>query len=339
MRFLVIKLAAIGDVIMGTAMIRALRDRHPGCHITWLAGGAAHGLVALVPGIDELVAVDDRAVFAGSKAEKIRAVLATWRHVAFRRYDGIFVAHTDPRYQILALPAFGPKRGITAGFGATGQRGRLISGRHHSVEYARLVTGTDGPAMDLGALPALDPAAYRAAFPLENHTRPYAILAGGGAKNPLRDSPQRRWPIENYVAVAKALLDRGLDVVLAGAASDEWVTPYFAGLPVQNLIARTTWPSLLALTERASVVVTHDSMMAHLPRFFTTPTIVLFGPTPPGSFFFPGPHYHLVETEKYLPCRPCYDTNEFFDCPTIDCMNTISISAVMAKIELALTTP
>jgi heptosyltransferase-2 len=339
MRFLIIKLAAIGDVIMGTAMIRALRDRHAACHITWLVGGAAHGLTALIPGIDRLILVDDRAVFAGTKPEKIRAVLATWRHLAGQRFDGIFIAHTDPRYQILALPALGPKHAITAGYGATGQRGRLIPGRHHSVEYARLVTGTDGPAMDAGALPALDPATYRDAFPLQNQTRPYAILAAGGAKNPLRDSPQRRWPTENYAAIARSLLARGLDVILVGAASDDWVLPYFDGLPIHNLIAKTTWSSLLALTERAALILTHDSMMAHLPRFFTTPTIVLFGPTPPTSFFYPSPNFHLVETQTHLPCRPCYDTNEFFDCPTIDCMNSISVSAVMAKIETALATP
>jgi ADP-heptose:LPS heptosyltransferase len=325
--FLIIKIGSIGDVIMATSMITALREEHPDCRITWMVGHASYGLLKLVPGIDEIILVDEVSLLTGSRFGQIGAVLGTWRDLIGRRFDQTFIAHGDRRYNFLAQPLRGTKRSISRDL-----RGGIIPGRHHSVEYARLVTGRDGPDMHDGRIPKIDLSLLSGAHPLPAQKNPYVIFAPGGAKNIMRENPARRWPVRNYVKTAEALIGQGIDVVITGAASDEWVLPEFASVPVINLIGQTTWSGLLALVDQSKCVLTHDSMMAHLPRFLTTPTVVLFGPTSPRSFFMPGGGYHFITTESKLPCQPCYDGNNLADCKTVDCMGGISTRVVLDKI-------
>lgn len=326
--FLIIKIGSIGDVVMATSMISALREEHPDCRITWMIGHASYGLLQMVPGVDEIILVDEVALLTGTRLRQIKAVLGTWRATSGRRFDRTIIAHGDPRYNILALPLRGETRSISRNL-----RGGIIPGRHHSVEYARLATGRDGPDMHDGRIPTIDPLSLIGAHPLPAQQKPYVVFAPGGAKNVLRDNPARRWPVRNYVRVAEALIAQGIDVVLTGAASDEWVLPEFTGVPVIDLIGKTSWAGLLALVDKAKCVLTHDSMMAHLPRLLRTPTLVLFGPTSPRSFFMARDDYHYLIAETNLPCRPCYDGNNFFDCSTVDCMAGISSRIVIDKIQ------
>lgn len=293
-----------------------------------MVGRASHGLLQLVPGIDEIILIDETSLLTGSKPIQVRAMISAWRVLAGRKFDLTFVAHGDWRYNMLTLPVRGKKRSISRDL-----RGGIIPGRHHSVEYARLATGRDGPQMHDGRLPKIDPLSLAGSHPLPAQNRPYVIFAPGGAKNIMRDNPARRWPVRNYVRTAAALIDQGVDVVLTGSASDEWVLPEFAGVPVTNLIGKTSWVGLLALVDRARCVLTHDSMMAHLPRFLATPTVVLFGPTSPRSFYMPGENYHFITTESKLPCQPCYDGNNFSECKTIECMTGISSRTAIKKIS------
>src|SRR5580692_901611 len=84
---LIVKLAAIGDVAMALPMVSALRAQHPGCRIAWLCGSSASPLLACVAAVDELIVADERALLAGSRRERIGAMLAVWRRLAGRRFD------------------------------------------------------------------------------------------------------------------------------------------------------------------------------------------------------------------------------------------------------------
>jgi hypothetical protein len=59
---LIVKLAAIGDVVMALPMVTALRSAESGTRITWLCGATVAPLLRCVDGIDELVVVEDVAV-------------------------------------------------------------------------------------------------------------------------------------------------------------------------------------------------------------------------------------------------------------------------------------
>jgi len=326
---LIVKLAAIGDVVMALPMITALRAQDAATHITWLCGATAAPLLARVDGIDELVAVDDVAVLTGGRAAKAQAVMTGWSALAGRRFDLVLTAHSDPRYRMLAARVRARER---RWLGERGPRPRLVAGRHHGDEYVRLVTEVDDrgavryPPPRLSA--ELDPEVARRIGP----GRPLVALAPGGARNPARDNPLRRWPVERYVALAKLLAGRH-SVALTGAADDAWIRPAFAGTDVIDLVGITSLPGLAALYARCAAVVTHDSGPLHVARLVDAPVVALFGPTLPASVMRETPRATALWPGASLPCAPCYDGREFAACESNRCLQLITPEAVVAAIE------
>jgi heptosyltransferase-2 len=335
---LIVKIAAIGDVVLALPMVAALRAANPDVRITWLCGRTVEPLLRHVEGIDELAVVDEFAVLAGTKPQQVRAVMATRAKLSGRRFDLALVAHSDPRYKILVAR-------ITAGerrwLGAQDGRPGVIAGRYIGDEYVRLVTGIDDgnarrfpvPRVDVDLDPGI-------AERLPADGRPLIALAPGGAKNPGRDDPLRRWPLDRYAAVAEALLSRGCAVALTGAASDDWVRPALrAHGGVIDLIGATSLPGLVALYRRCAAVVAHDSGPLHLANLSGAPVVGLFGPTSPTTMLrADNARSVTLAPGLALPCAPCYDGKAFAACTDNRCLKAIDVATVVAQVQ-ALTRP
>lgn len=330
---LIVKLAAIGDVVMALPMVTALRDVAPDCRITWLAGRTSAALLACVRNIDEVVAVDDRAILAGNAMQKARAVLAAWRALAGRSFDVALIAHSDTRYRLLAMPIRSPDR---RWLGSALPRPGLIAGRNYTAEYVRLVTGDDANRADLPPPPAVDAplpeAIARELLAFSPESSPLVVMAPGGARNPARTDNLRRWPVARYAELARRLHGEGNAIAIVGDAGDAWVRPAFASLPVLDLIGRTDLPSLVALYRQCAVAVAHDSGPLHLARLAGAPVVALFGPTLPRAFVPPGPGTRILWPGASLACAPCYDGREFAACDNNACMQLISVDAVAAAV-------
>ena len=106
----------------------------------------------------------------------------------------------------------------------------------------------------------------------------------------------RRWPAARYAAVASALGDAGLPVVVTGSEGERALATSVArtaGLGDAAVLAgQTTVPQLAALVAAARLVLSGDTGVAHLAAAYGTPSVVLFGPTPPALWGPPagGPH-------------------------------------------------
>jgi heptosyltransferase-2 len=335
MRVLVVKLGAIGDVIMSLTMVSALRAAHPGAHLTWVVGKTARQILTLVDGIDEVITVDDVRLLKGGTPARASEILRLWRRLLGRTFDLVLTGHSDARYRLLTLPVFARAR---RGFGMSERAGPL-PGRRHSNEYSRLVLGTDGPDVPLYQLPRVTRPLPAAPYDRSSDNGMVVVMAPGGARNVLRVSPLRRWPTESYVSLARALIARGYTIVLVGGEQDTDVRPYFTGLPVVDLLGRTSLPELASAFAHADAVVTHDSLAVHMARLVRARIVALFGPTSPLSF---GPENigeagdaertRVIWGGARLPCRPCYDGREFYTCPSNRCMTEISVNEVLQAV-------
>jgi heptosyltransferase II len=335
MRVLVVKLGAIGDVIMSLTIVSALRAQRPAAHLTWIVGRTSRPILELIDGIDAIVEVDEQRLFRGGMLVRASEILAVWRRVAGKSFDLVITGHPDPRYRLLTLPVSAAAR---RGFARQGRDGPL-PGRMHSHEYARLVSGSDGPDAPVYQLPViarrLPPAPFK-----RDHGDRVVVLASGGARNVMRDDPLRRWPVRSYAALAQALVSRGYTVVLVGAPHDRSILPEFAGVPVIDLIGRTTLPELAATFGASDVVVTHDSLALHMAGLARTDVVALFGPTSPaekvptisGGAGLAG-RVRVIWGGEHLACRPCYDGRSFYDCKSNKCMSEIAVSDVLAAVE------
>jgi ADP-heptose:LPS heptosyltransferase len=125
-----------------------------------------------------------------------------------------------------------------------------------------------------------------------------AELRGATLVHPGAASESRCWPVERWMSVVRAERRRGRRVVLTGGSSEverAHAIASGAGLSSDAVYAgRTTLLELSGLVAGAGRVVCGDTGVAHLATAFRTPSVVLFGPTPPSLWGPPPQAYHRV---------------------------------------------
>jgi heptosyltransferase-2 len=324
MNILFVKIGAMGDVVMARTLPALAKQRYPEGRFTWMAGRSVAELVRYFHGVDEVLEIDDRAFLAGSRPEKLHALLHAWRQVALHHYDAVLVGHGDWRFRLLARPASASRRRHFVR-----QPAFPRAGRWHGDEYARLLHGEDGPTVIRPALQPLRPALPKALAARLKGKGKAALFFPGGAKNLLRNDNLRRWPIEHYSVLAKGLQAKGWRIWLGGAASDEWVRPAFKSVPHEDLLGEGGLVQTLGLCAAADTVIAHDSGPLHLAQAARTPTIALFGPTLPSEKVEPGTDTTVFWGGAELACRPCYDGRNFAVCPAPLCLAQVRPEQVL----------
>jgi ADP-heptose:LPS heptosyltransferase len=108
--------------------------------------------------------------------------------------------------------------------------------------------------------------------------RPDVASAAPGAivVHPGAASGSRRWPVDRFAAVARALGNDGHRVVVTGGPSERDLVAAVGAEPME-----TDLTQLAALVAGAALVVCGDTGVAHLATAYGTPSVLLFGPTPP----------------------------------------------------------
>ncbi|MFV1959677.1 MAG: glycosyltransferase family 9 protein, partial [Planctomycetota bacterium] len=121
--------------------------------------------------------------------------------------------------------------------------------------------------------------------------------------------PAKCWPAERFGALARRLLDRGLDVVTIGTAATRDVEARVAARAGAGLLrAAGRTPDLATLAgvlARADLLVANDTGPMHVAAALGTPVLALFGATDPevSGPIGPGPRHVLREP---TPCAPCF---------------------------------
>jgi ADP-heptose:LPS heptosyltransferase len=259
----VLRALGLGDLLTGVPALRALRRAYPDHHITLAAPAALAPLAALTGALDETV---DTAPLAPLDARLHGADLAVNLH-----------GRGPESRQVLR--AARPRRLIA--FSSSGVAWR--PGEHEVARWCRLLEESGIRA---------DPSDLRLTAPEDvGSPAPGATVVHPGAA-----SAARRWPAERWAAVARAEHAGGRAVVLTGSASERALAEHVAreaGLPASAVLAgRTTLLELAALVAEAGRVACGDTGVAHLATAVSTPSVVLFGPTPPSEWGPPadGPH-------------------------------------------------
>ncbi len=327
LRFLIVKLGAVGDVAMASALPREIRRRHPDAHVTWLCGARVEELVRLFDGVDEVLVTDEVRLLRGGIFDRSAALVDVWRQLAGRRFDLTVLAHADRRYSALLLTT----RSSCVRSMELRPSARMlpIPGRYHADEYVRLLDAADSRGPITGHHPLAD---VRGSLPPLRSTAPVGVvIVPAGARNVLRESALRRWPLERYRAVADALIHAGHTVTLAGDASDVWARAAFAGLAVRDELGTNGLAGTLALLSASELVISHDTGPMHLARLVRAPLLALFGPTMPTQFVADDGTSEVLWGGASLACRPCYDGREFATCTNNLCMQDISAAAVIDR--------
>lgn len=299
MKVLLVRLSSLGDVVLATAAVEALRQGRPDAELHVLTKPAFAEVFAGHPGVARVVAWP-----AG------RGVADMARELGREGYDWVADLHANLRTRLLRLRLRGTRWSVYAKgslrrrLAAAFHRPGLLEGRHVVDRYIEALRPL---GVEPGRrLPRLEPgeAARAAARRLLGEAgwdgrAPVVALAPGARW------PTKAWPPAHWAALLDALLAEGLGFpVLLGGAAEAALCAGLAGGGVGNLAGRTSIRETAAVLEEARVLVTNDSAPLHLATAVGTPVVALFGPTVRGFGFAPlGPRDEILEDE--VDCRPC----------------------------------
>ena len=328
-RLLIVKLGAIGDIVMAIPAAHAMH--RAGYEIHWVCGVASAPILSLYPWIN-IIPVDEKQLLHSGKLKSVSTMLSLWGRLPGGPFDTRATLYYDTRYKLLTLPIRAQRRVMLSRLDRTTM---LLAGRHHTDEYARILSGRPDGETPTQLSPI--PTTSLPASTLPPTAKPRIVLVPAGARNLLRDDALRRWPIENYVTLATALLQSGHEVILAGGPDDAWATPSFAHLPVTNVIGKHSLLETLSLLNSAAVTVTHDTGPLHLAGITSTAIVAIFGPTDPRGRLPQRANCVALWGGEGFACRPCYDGHNYAPCQNNGCMQQITPAMALGEIQTLLT--
>ncbi|MGH7505094.1 MAG: glycosyltransferase family 9 protein, partial [Longimicrobiales bacterium] len=223
-RTLVVRFGRIGDILVLTPALRALRRARPGARIDVLTTDDGARILAGNPHVDETLVFRRRRIPAMANVERARLV----RTLRERRYDVVFLLETADRYRRLAHAVRAPHLFSIAGEGepATTTRPVHSPDRHAALLFLDVLALAGIPADRVHYDFAVgDDARLGAGRILEDlgvadDTRLAGVHAGHFVRRRRQHPHDKAWPVDRYVSVVRRLRLRGLTVVLTGSAAD-----------------------------------------------------------------------------------------------------------------------
>ncbi|MDZ4764404.1 MAG: glycosyltransferase family 9 protein [Chloroflexota bacterium] len=342
-RILIVRPDHLGDALLTTPAIRALRAARPNAEIHALVGAWSAGVLAPYPEIDLVLTLPfpgfARTSIAASATEPY---VQAWRAAGDLRrlgYRAALICRPDHWWGALiaywaGIPArIGYAHVDTAPFLTDALP---IEPEHAVMQSARLVERLTNTALKPEALPLTFPVdaddrawvdGYLDEWGLNPRERLFAIHPGSGAW-------VKQWDESNWAFVADTL-------------ADEWdATPVFTGseseLPmIQRIVTQmkrapcimagdTRIGTLAALYERAHIVLGPDSGPLHLAVALDVPTVTLYGAADPVEFGSWGARARHAMLYTDIGCRPCRVLNWDGDDPKFHpCVREITLARVL----------
>lgn len=320
-RVLLVRLDNLGDVLLMTPAIRAVRRSLPTATLTLLTSPVGAQVGHLNPDLDQVLIYEapwaDPWCRLPHDSERELRIIATLRQ---SRFDGAIIFSSFRQSPLpaayLCYLADIPLR-VAASIDGPGS---LLTTRHrhpdrllHEVERALDLVGSIGvQASDLDLVLQV---------PDEARSAISALLAERGlndgrlliAVHPGCSMPARTYPWELYAEVVELLTAQlGPWVVLTGSIEERRLVSRIvdrlspsARAATLSLAGELAFPELCALVEAADLLITNNTGPMHVAAAVKTPVVALFALTNPPEQWGPWrvPHrllYHEV------PCRICY---------------------------------
>ena len=270
-RILVIKLSALGDMILACPAFARIRAAHPGARITLLTTPPFADLARASPYFDA-VETDGRPAGPGGW-------LALIDRLRRARYDRVYDLQTNDRTHLIfqALRPFPPAWSGVAFGCALPHRNPDRSGMHslerHAEQLGEAGIWPDAPTTPLSAPPP-DISWMLAAAPARPASKPKALLVPGAAVH----RPEKRWPAERYGDLAARLIAHDYEVDVVGAAQERPLAAIIQtrAPAARDLTGATDLFQIAALGASAALAVGNDTGPMHLIAAAGAPCVSLF---------------------------------------------------------------
>jgi lipopolysaccharide heptosyltransferase II len=349
-RILLIRPDHLGDVLLTTPAICALRAALPDAEIHALVGPWSAAVLAGYPEVDQVLTLPFPGFSRHPKDSWRSPYQIAWNTAGYLRrigYTSAVIFRPDHWWGALVTYLAGIQERIGYNLTDTAPflNRKLEHQPHHAVvQSLRLVehwTGTVKP----------DEIIYR--FPVEHHDRAYidGYLHEWGIQpdqsliciHPGSGTWVKHWQEDKWAAVADTLTDQfHAKVVFTGGDHETHMVRRIASRmqrPYCVIAGETHVGQLGALFARARVVLGPDSGPLHLAVAVGTPTVTLYGPADPQIFGPWGPRDRHFAITSNINCRPCHILDWADDPPQYHpCVHDITLAQVLDAARRALNT-
>lgn len=342
-RLLVIAFRALGDMVLVTPALRALKQRSGGGSLTLLVDGLGAEVFHQYPWVDELIVFDRAAHRQRPWRERLAADRRLVRRLRRARFDVAVDLFVGPRSAWLAWVS-----GATRRYGQRA-RGRawlytdavdvVEAGQHlvdQKLQIIRPLIG-DSPvdrSLELAVAPEelawADEALRRAR--VDGSRTVVGLFPGGGWGH-------KCWPAERFAALADRVAGSAQVLVVGGVRDRDACQRVAAAVkhPVVVFDGLVSLRQTMALIARTNVFVSNDTGPMHVAVALGRPTIALFGPSDITKYGPWGPQTTVIR--HALPCSPCpqqEDTCHLHGRVRQECMTLITVEEVEASVRTVL---
>lgn len=351
-KILIIRLSAIGDILLATPLLRALRQKHPQATLDVVVKENFAEVLRYHPAVDHLYEMDPAGGWIGLRS--------LGKRLQQEHYDVVLDIHKNFRSRYLAYAAK-PRRVLRHRKHIL-RRWLLVKTKINFMRgippiYQRYLAaaaplGTEAtPAPGLGQWLELfwsDNEEQKAGQALaENNWQPHVPLIGLA---PGAGYFTKRWPPEYFGQLAVQFLRLGNQVAILGGPQDAGLAQIVAkhvesaqklSADSEQLPARfidlTGALSLLAsaaVIKRCQLLIANDSGLMHMAEAVGTPLIAIFGSTTRELGFFPQCAASRIVENRDLACRPCSHLG-YHQCPRghFRCMREILPDQIRAMAQ------
>ncbi len=320
-KILVVRLRSIGDTVLSTPSLIALRRFLPDAQIDILL---EDWVAPVLEGFD----VVDNVLTVSRKSKKSR--FETARQIRRNQYDVAFNLHGGTTATFFVRVSGAKHRVGFSHYSYKFLYNHLLSSSVdfwqrktvHSAEQQLALLGFVGVPVEDKPKSRLN-VIQDSKFKIQN----YALL------HPVAAFDTKQWSTENFARIAEYLSAKGLQIVAVATKKEREVLENLktiSKVPISTF-DDLTLPEIIALAARAEIFVGNDSGIAHIAAAVQTPSVVIFGSSNINHWrpWTDAPHEIVYEK---LPCQPCagYFCKEF-DAPR--CILNVRTESVIEAIE------
>ncbi|HEY6229879.1 MAG TPA: lipopolysaccharide heptosyltransferase II [Pyrinomonadaceae bacterium] len=334
-RVLVVRLRSIGDTVLATPSLVALKRFLPDARIDILLEDWVAPVLDRFPHVDNVITLERKS--ASSRARVARQLRAN-------RYDVVYNLHGGTTATLLTR-ATGAKHRV--GYrdyqyarlhNELSPASSVLWGRDktHSVEQQLGLLGwtgvpvSDRPPSELAVSPEAATKIARRLAAANLSGERFAVI------HPAAAFATKQWAAEKFGRIAEQLVGQGLKSIAITTPNEKSIIDEMNASSAKPVAAFTdlSLPEITALLSRARVFVGNDSGIAHIAAAVETPSVVIFGSSNT-AHWRPWARRPAEIVFEELECQPCHGYFcEKFSEP--ECIKRVPVERVMAAVERVL---
>lgn len=328
-KILVTYLMHLGDLLLTTPFLQALRRAYPNAHIDYLVDEKLADVVRCNPSIDKVLTIDKK-----GKDNSIGAIYSYAKKLSDNHYDLLINLHPNERTSFLCaatkaeLKVGAVHKLFTLFFDKVIKLDKKI---HAADMYLKMLQQLDitndlsneGLQMPVGEQAQMFVQDFYRNNGIQDADKVIGFNIGSAVLT-------KRWAGERFAQVADYFADKGYKPVFFGGSMDmELVADAVQHMYSKPIIAtgKLTLGQLAAAMQRCALIITNDSGPMHVAISQRVPIVAMYGPSLPNLY---GPYTDNAIIVRSNPiCHGCEQSGMKHKCDDMQCMTNLTVEQVI----------